>query len=54
MIVNILSIANKIIRLDISETHNVLVCEEATSSLTEKIQAHQLEDPQLSDSGNCS
>lgn len=44
----------KMVSLDISEPHSVLVCVETISPFIEKIQEQQLEDPQLSGSGHCS
>lgn len=38
----ILSLAKKMVILDIYESHSALVCVEAKSSFIEKIQAHQL------------
>lgn len=39
MITYILSLEKKMVRLDISEPHSVVVCVEAKSSFIEKIQA---------------
>ncbi|XP_070046458.1 uncharacterized protein [Nicotiana tomentosiformis] len=44
---DILSLANRLMRLDLSETSRVLVCIVAQSSLFEWIKAHRYDDPHL-------
>ncbi|XP_070036218.1 uncharacterized protein [Nicotiana tomentosiformis] len=44
---DIQSLANRLVRLDISEPSRVLICVVAQSSLLEQIKARQFEDPHL-------
>ncbi|XP_070042967.1 uncharacterized protein [Nicotiana tomentosiformis] len=47
LVLDIQSLANRFVRLDISEPSRVLACVVAQSSLLEKLSARQLDDPHL-------